>query len=299
MHEFNEYVVSLLKDTNLKHKEQEKLKKELMEQLKSLKCEYINKGFLEGEAIQKAIEEFEGSGYFKNKYNFSNDKQVNGFNLSYFIRTNLILIIVYLFLNVISFSLVKKVSKFNIIYICIITFILLLNYICATISFKSKKDIVKNMTLVAFSFFFLEKINIISISYLYKTIYNKVYINIYSIYIFKIKNIAMYILIIIFTILLTVCSNKKFKHKISMSILDIIILFFSILLNLLYFLFPNRFYLFKLIVCKFFNIDIKTLTKNFLYMNINKSIVIINIGLLVLVFFIIYKIIYKGLKRKS
>src|SRR3712207_9083461 len=103
-----------------------------MEQLKSLKCEYINKGFLEGEAIQKAIEEFEESGYFKNKYNFSNDKQVNGFNLSYFIRTNLILIIVYIILSIINVILLRSFINPNLSYIFITVFIIFLNYVFTT-----------------------------------------------------------------------------------------------------------------------------------------------------------------------
>ncbi|AWZ49913.1 hypothetical protein C3495_13750 (plasmid) [Clostridiaceae bacterium 14S0207] len=263
MHEFNEYVVSLLKETNLKHKEQEKLKKELMKQLKSLKCEYINKGFLEGEAIQKAIEEFEESGYFKNKYNFSNDKQVNGFNLSYFIRTNLILITTYIFMNFIGALLLKRVKKFNIIYFCIIALTLLLNYICATRTFRRKKDRVKNIVLVGFSFFFLEKILMLVLCYIYMLFHNRGDINITTLYVFNFNNLIVYLGIVIFTIFLSKYSNKKVKENINILILNFIILFSSILLNLLYFLFPNRFYLLKLIICEIFNIKIKTLTKNF------------------------------------
>lgn len=298
MNEFKDYVNKLLKKTNLEHSEREELKKELIEHLNSSKDDHMNNGLSEKEAISKSIENFKKSDFLSEVNDFTTNKKLYGFNLRYFIKMNLTLIITYMLMIVSSIALTENTVNSNLIYFLIITFVLFINYECACMNFEKKEDIIKNIIIISFSFFLVEKTGVSAIAFIYRSISNNLEMNILDLYVFNISKVFIYLGISILTILLAKYIKRDVKNNIKFSIIDIIVLFLSILLNIIYFLFPNRFYLLNLAISKVLNINIESFNKNFLYMTINNSILIVNVGLLILLLFIIYKFFIKILKIK-
>ncbi|GAA0788403.1 permease prefix domain 1-containing protein [Hathewaya limosa] len=298
MREFEIYITNLLKKTNLPVGEREELKMELIQHLNDSKYDYMNEGLSEKQAIQKAIENFNKRDFLTEINGFVDSEKFNDFNLNYFIKMNLTLFISYLLMIVVSVALIKNTIGFNLSYFFIMTVILFLNYECAIMNFQSKKDIIKNMGIVAFSFFFIQKLFMIILAFMHKLLFDKRTVNIEYIRISKLNNLVVYLSILVVTMLLARYVDRDVKKKVTLSILDIGILCFSILLNIVYFLFPDRFYLLNFTISKLLNINVKSFSKNILYMNINNSIVIINIGLLMLLFFIVYKLYLRIIKTR-
>ncbi|WP_461615287.1 permease prefix domain 1-containing protein [Clostridium sp. Marseille-QA1073] len=263
MNEFKDYVNKLLKKTNLEYSEREELKKELIEHLNSSKDDHMNNGLSEKEAISKSIENFKKSDFLSEVNDFTTNKKLYGFNLLYFIKMNLTLIITYMLMLVSSIALTENTVNSNLIYFLIITFVLFINYECACMNFEKKEDIIKNIIIISFSFFLVEKTGVSVIAFIYRSISNNLEMNILDLYVFNISKLFIYLGISILTILLAKYIKRDVKNNIKFSIIDIIVLFLSILLNIIYFLFPNRFYLLNLAISKVLNINIESFNKNF------------------------------------
>lgn len=58
MYQFDSYIYSILNDLKISRKQKEEISEEFNDHLEMLKQEYVNKGFVEDEAIKKAIESF-------------------------------------------------------------------------------------------------------------------------------------------------------------------------------------------------------------------------------------------------
>jgi len=292
MNEFQLYINNLLKKTKLPRSEKSDLEKELIEHLNNLKYDYLKNGLSEKEAIDKVIENFNSSNFLNEINNFSKKEKLSNLSIKFILKTNLILILIYTLLMIIGLTLLKINIKSNILYFFIICFVSFFNYYYSSSNLIQKKDISLNISITCCSFFLLEKIGIIILSKIYILLTNNIESNIWSLYSFDINKILIYIFlsIIIFSISKL---NKNSIPKINTKLndFDIFILISSVILNLIYFLYPNRFYFLRLIISKIFKFEINFFSKNLFYMTINNEIFIINIGLLLFILFISYKLI--------
>ena len=68
-------------------------------------------------------------------------------------------------------------------------------------------------------------------------------------------------------------------------------------LTVLYFLYPNRLYVLKAAISILINFSIDIFTKNILFITINNNFKIFNLGLIILILFIPYKIISNSFRK--
>ena len=290
MNEFKLYVNKLLKKTNFNSLEREDLENELVEHLNNLKYDYLKKGFSEKDAIDTVIKNFNSSDFLNEMNNFSKKQKLSGFSIKFTFKTTLILSLIYIMLTISIFTLFKVNRDSNLLYSFVICLISFLNYYYSASNFIFKKDITLNILITCFSFFLLEKITSIIFANIYVLLTYNIKFNILDLFSFDFNKIIIYILISIIFLFISLFSKISIpKTNSKLNNIDISILISSVLLNIIYYFYPNRFYFLNLIISDFFNINIDSLDKNLLYMNINNEIVIINIGLLLLLFFIGYK----------
>lgn len=297
MNEFSEYIDKLLKKTRLTRLEKKDLEKELVEHLNNMKDDYLKKGTSEKESINMAIKNFNNSDFIKEINNFATNRKLTGLNIPYLFKINIILSLVYSILMIASFLLFTTNQDLNILYFLTICFILFVNYDYTSSHFESKKDIFLNILITCCTFFFIEKIGIVTISKIYSMLSDNLKLNISDLYIFDLKKVLIYLVLSVIGILFAkyhTPNSRKRNFKLATG--EIFILLLSLILSIIYFLYPNRFYLLNLIISRIFNIDVQYFSKNLLYMNINHGFIIINIGLLLILLFIFYKFISCVLK---
>lgn len=292
MNEFSKYIEKLLKKTQLTRLEKKDLEKELVEHLNNMKDDYLKKGISEKESINMAIKNFNNSDFIKEINNFAANRKLTGLNISYLFKVNIILILVYSILMIGSFLLFTTNQDLNILYFLIICFILFVNYDYTSSHFESQKDIFLNMSITCLVFFCIEKIGILTISKIYSILSNNLELNISDLYVFQWTKILIYLVMSVIGILFAkyhTPNSRKRDFKLSTG--EIFILILSLILSIIYFLYPNRFYLLNLVISRMFNTDVQSFSKNLLYMNINHGVIIINVGLVLILLFIFYKFI--------
>ncbi|NRT35789.1 hypothetical protein BJV38_001628 [Clostridium beijerinckii] len=301
MSEFKKYANKLLKKTELNRLEKDDLENELVEHLNNMKDDYIKEGMSEKDSIDMTIKNFNQSNFIKEINNFALNKKLTGINISYLLKINILLILIYLILMIATFSLFRTNQDSTVLYFLTICFILFVNYNYAISHFELKKDIISNISITCIIFFLIEKIGIVILSKIYCVLSNNLeFNNIFDLYVFDLKKILIYLATSIIVILISIYHNpNSTKRNFKLSTMDISILFLSLILNIIYFLYPNRLYLLNLIISKLFNINVNFFDKTLLYININNQITIINIGLLLLLLFIFYKFISSILEIDS
>lgn len=288
------YVNRLLKKTKLNKIEKKDLELELIEHLNNIKEDYIKKGIPEKEAINNVISNFNYSEFLEEINTFSTKKKLKGISFNYLILTSFILILSYMIATSICFTFFDNNRTSMILYFIIMGVISIVNFYFAYNNFESKKDIIINTLLGFLSFFFLRFIIIISFNVVYNLKFLNEGFNMFNSNLLNINTIlidfSILILSFIFIKFVKIDINEK---NTTFSNLDFYILGFSLVLNLIYFLYPNRFNILKTIVYKLFHIDVYSFDKNIFFMNINNEINIINVGLIMLIIFMIYKLFFK------
>jgi hypothetical protein len=244
MSEFREYVNKLLKKTRLNRSEKKDLEDELVEHLNNMRDEYIKKGMSEKDSINIAIKNFKNSDFLKEIDNFTINKKLTGINIPYLFKINIILIFIYLILMIVNTTLFKINQDSNLLYFLTICFISFINYNYVSNSFELKKDIISNISITCFTFFLIEKALIIIFSKIYSILVYTQKFNMLDLYILDFEKILIYITISIILILFAKYDvTKASKRNSKLSTIDIFILSSSLILSILYFLYPNRFYL--------------------------------------------------------
>ncbi|SCN26416.1 hypothetical protein N3C_2820 [Clostridium sp. N3C] len=297
MTEFSEYVSKLLKKSRLNRSEKKDLENELVEHLNNMKDDYIKQGMSEEDSINMAIKNFKKSDFLNEINDFTTSRKLAGINISYLLKINMLLIFIYIILMIVNFALFVSDPGSNLVYFLIICLALFVNYNYASSRFESKRDILLNISITCFIFFFIEKIGILILSAIYSILAANLELNILNLYILNPTKIVIYLVISTAVILFAKYdTNNNPKRYYNLLTTDIFVLSSSFILMLLYFLYPNRLYLLNLSISKIFGIDVEFFRKNLLYMNINNKFTIINIGLLLILLYMLYKFISRCLK---
>lgn len=292
MNILKKYLKNLLKRTNLTSNQKKELEVELLEHLIDTKNDYIKTGLSEKEATIMAINSFKKSKFLDEIKDYSKyTPRLTGVNILYILKTNILLLIVYFLLISTSYSIIINPFTSNIVYFLITSFTLALGYYIISSNFEFKKDIISSLAILFTLFFISEKLIIIALFKIYDSLAFSIIFNFSDIHLININTTIIYIIISLFFIILQNYSNKPvLARKISLCYKDLFIILTSLILNIIYFLYPNRFYLLNLITSKLLKIHIESYNKNLLYMNINNKLIIINIGLFLMVIFIVCKI---------
>ncbi|UYZ38423.1 hypothetical protein OD350_12350 [Clostridium beijerinckii] len=185
MSEFKKYANKLLKKTELNRLEKDDLENELVEHLNNMKDDYIKEGMSEKDSIDMTIKNFNQSNFIKEINNFALNKKLTGINISYLLKINILLILIYLILMIATFSLFRTNQDSTVLYFLTICFILFVNYNYAISHFELKKDIISNISITCIIFFLIEKIGIVILSKIYCVLSNNLeFNNIFDLYVF-------------------------------------------------------------------------------------------------------------------
>lgn len=299
MNKIEKHVDKIIKyNVFIKKEEKNDFRMELIQHLYDIKEEYLNNGLSDKEATDLAIKEF-------NRKDFSISKIIDikeekaTFKFINFLNHNIILLISYLSIFIISNLIIENSINNNYFYFFNIFFILFISFNISLRNFRENKMTIKYFCFLSCSFFLIEKVVIFFSLCLFSS-QIKDDLNISNMYMYNKTNIISYFLIVLFFILLFKILNQR-EQKLfvfKFNYIDIYIILLGIILNLLYMVFPNRFYLLNRIISKIINTPINFFDKNLFYININNSIKIYNIGLFIIIIFSIYKLSNLILKRK-
>lgn len=299
--EFDTFIEKITKNKGLNKENKENLKYEIQDHLLMLKDEYLKKGYSEKIAIKLALKSFGENNDILDKSIGLMDNRIKDFSIKHMILMFLGMNMFYIVLASIFMLLKGDFSKWgvyeniaNIIILIIITHII--NSIV-----NNKKNIIKNILINSFVYWISIKVLMPICIYF---VYNNIYTNALASIPFKIDfyNIMIFIATIIICILITYFYKVKndIKDKIVGNTINRIIkiLFFlgiSCVLMLIYYLIPNRCNIIRRILISLINNDIKDVSKNILFMTINKWLIIPNIGF----YLITYVVINNCIKFKS
>lgn len=298
MSDFELFIKKLLKKTKLDYLEKVDLENELIEHLNSMKDEYMKQGISEKVAIDKAIKDFKEADFKERIKEFSKNKKLSGINIPHILKINLILILTYFILMTGIFTLFREQIHLNVAYFLVISFVLFLNYYYTSGKFILKKDAILNVSITCFVFFIIQSLSITILANIYKALSTNLNYNINNLYVFDLRKFLVYIILSVITILLTkYCEVNPLNLNLKLSNLDLTILILGVILTTFYFVYPNKFYLLNLIIYKMFKIDVKSFSKNLFYMNINENFIVVNIGLIILIIFVLYKFITQITKK--
>lgn len=297
----DKYAEKLVRKTKFSHLEKQDLKKELLEHLINSKEESLKKGLSEEDSINIAINKFNKLDFIEEMNKFTLNKKAIGIKGKYIIKINIILIFIYSIFISFLFSLFSKKQDLMISYFLIIGLVLFVNYYYSANHFQFKKDIVLNTAISCIVFFLIEKFEIIILSKIYSSLSNdlKIY-NILSSFPFKTESIVIYMILSIFFVFIALYSNNNFrniKFRFLNSTIEKVILVLSLITEIIYFLYPNRLYFLNLTISKLLNLNVERFEKNLLYMIINDKIIIVNIGFILIIILILYKLYLNIIKK--
>ena len=298
------HIKTLLKYSNVTYKHKKNLKKELLDHLYSVKDCYIETGLSEENATELAIKEFQTSNFLTQINEHIPEPKYNKISVSKFIKTNILLMIFYFIMTISTVIILNQYPTSNVIYFAITLLISSVIFMSAELTYNNRKTIIKSIILTSIVFFLLEKVSIIFISIIYSLYNSNGDISILNLYVFDINKIIIYFISVLMFILLAYYKHNinieketKDIFKISISHKDLLTVLLSSVLMLIYAVFPNRFYLLSSIISRVFNIEITSFSKNIFYMTINNTITVFNLGFIILITLIMYKLIKSSLKQ--
>lgn len=297
--EFNNYIKKMLDKTNLTKDEKKEMKIELLEHLNSMKDDFLSENHSEKDAINLTLKNFNKENFLK-EINELETSSLKGISSNFIIKNALLSGLIYCLLVIILVSFVSVYRESEIFYYLIIFVTLVFNFIMTTRKFNNKKDLRKNFIISGLSFIVLERliIYLVSKSYSLINMLTSTNFDIYKVSFLE-PIISTFILILITYLSIYYKGPSKKTINLNLSILEKLVLLFSLVLTVLYFLYPNRLYVLKTAISILFNFSIDIFTKNIFFITINNNFKIFNLGLIILILFIPYKLISNNLRKSA
>ena len=285
MDRINEFITDLLGQRGITKDDMEDLRVELLDHIILLKEEYIDKGYNENEAIDLALKNFGNTNEIgnsikrtlpsRNKYNdFS---KIEMFKTIVFMLSGYFITLFY----IIGFKEMNYESVLFNIIILSIPIIIGFSYVNLKLTTKTKR--IKNIVISLVLFFLLERSIMLLIYLVNSGIYTNRIINFNNL--LDIKYIGVYIVLGGVSIIITnILSEKvvlKVRNPYNARITSNLLWILSIALMILYYLFPNRWYLLCRLVEIIIGNEVLNVSRNLLFLTINNQIVIPNVGLII------------------
>lgn len=298
MREFDKFINDLLDISGINDFDKMDLKDEIQDHLMLLKLDYINKGYSERNSIKLAIRDFGEENFIEKeiKRNLPSKNKTKVFYKKYKIKCMLGMFLsyyIFIFLSEVIFKINHRTLMFNIFLATIPS---LIGFIYINMKIANHKNKLYNLKFILLLYFVIEKIIISGLVLMYYYIKpNELYLStlLKNAYIFNNVYISSYIIFYVILILIQIYIDKNksisIKNPYDSSISSAIIGSLSIMLMIVYFLFPNRWYLLHCIIEKIIQCNIKVVSKNIIFILINNNIVIPNLGLILFIFLILRK----------
>lgn len=307
MLEFETYIKKLLNERGINEQDKEELYYEIKDHLMLLKNEYLSKGLSEEEAIKLSIHDFGDSNFIGNniKRSLPSNNKYKDFSFLEKAKCMLEMFLVYFIficLCVTAFNVIYKSAFFNIGIAVVVT---LTSFIYINKKLSNEKSKVKNLIICNTLFFIIEKA-IMSIFTVFALnikggATNSLALTFKNSYIFNLTYIAAFILLTLVSVAVTkYLGNTLFqgiRNTYNHTLVSVVLFAISILFIFMYYLIPNRFYILRKIIINLIGTDITSVSKNVIFMVINSSFVIPNVGLLLFMLLCIKLLVH--IKKKG
>lgn len=287
MDRINEFINDLLSERGITKDDREDLKIELLDHIMLLKQEYIENGYNEDQAIELALKNFGDTNEIGNgiKRTLPSRNKYNDFSKLEILKTVLFMLVGY-FLTVFYISSLGEMNYESFLFNTIISAVPIIigfAYINLKLTIKIKR--VKNLLITLTVFCLCEKVLMLLIYGVGYGVYSNRAINFIDLLDFKF--IVTFLIIGLISIVLTNFISDKVASKIrnpyNAKITSNLLWILSVALMLLYYLFPNRWYLLSRFVESIINNEVVHVSKNILFLTINHKIALPNIGLIILI----------------
>lgn len=287
MDRINKFIDDLLSERGITKDDRNDLGIELLDHIILLKQEYIESGYDESEAIELAIKNFGDTNEIGNniKKALPSRNKYTDFSKLEMTKSILFMLVGY-FLTLFYISSFGSMNYEGLMYNLIISTIpIIIGFAYINLKMTTKIKRVKNLFISLAIFFLSERLLTLLIYVVGYGFYLNRVIKLTDLVDFKYIVIFL-ILGIVFTVFTNLLSDKvvaKIRNPYNAKITSNLLWILSIALMLLYYLFPNRWYLLCRFVESIIGGEVIYVSKNILFLTINHKIPLPNIGLIIFV----------------
>lgn len=288
MDRIDQFIKDILDNRGINKEDKEDLKLELMDHILLLKNDYIEKGLDEDKAVELALKDFGNTNTIGNgiKRTLPSRNKYKEFTVKEISKIILAMVLGYIITVVTIFTSDKLINESLAYYIALVIIPIIISFICVNLKLTSKMKRVKNMIKSLVIFLFVERLLFLMI-YAIRLIVDKGSSRISIITLLDFKYIAAYLCIgVVFVGFTSVISDKvvlKIRNPYNSKLFSNILLTSSLIFMILYYLFPNRWYILCRFIEEILGSEIIYVSKNILFLTINHQIFIPNIGLIILI----------------
>lgn len=288
MERINEFINDILDNRGINHDDKEDLRLELLDHILLLKKEYIATGLDEDKATELALQNFGDINTIGNgiKRTLPSRNKYKEFTLREISKIILVMLLGYIITVVYAISFQEMNLGSLTYYISITLSPIIINFIYVNFKLGSKMIRIKNMIKSLLVFLLVERMLFLMV-YAIQIIIHKGSDRIDLFTLLNFKYIAIYLCVgIVFVVLTSLISDKvvvKIRNPYNSKLKTNILLTSSLIFMILYYLFPNRWYILCSLIEKILGSEIIYVNKNILFLTINHEMFIPNIGLIVLI----------------
>lgn len=287
MDRINKFIDDLLSERGITKDDRKDLEVELLDHLMLLKQEYIDSGYNESEAIELAINNFGDTNEIGNsiKKALPSRNKYTDFSKIEISKSVLFMLVGY-FITIFYVSTLGSMNYNSFTFYLLISSIpIIIGFMYINLKITTKNKRIKNLFLSLTMFFIAERMLMILIYSIGYVVYTNRTANITDLLDFKyfFTFLMLGIISIGITIILSNKTVSKIRNPYNAKITSNLLWISSIALMLLYYVFPNRWYLICRLVESIIDSEVKYVSKNILFLTINHKIILPNIGLIIFV----------------
>lgn len=287
MDRINQFINDLINSRGITKEDREDLKIEILDHMMLLKQEYIDNGYKENEAIELAIKNFGDINEIGNsiKRALPSRNKHNDFSKMEITKCVLFMLVSY-FITIFYISSLGNMKCENLMYNVIVSIIpITVGLVYINLKTATKIERVKSLLVSLVIFFLSQKLLTLLIYGVSYGLHLNRSINLT--YLLDFQYIVTFLILgIIFVFLTNFLSDKlllKIRNPYNAKITSNLLWISSIALMLLYYLFPNRWYLLCLFVENIIGNKVVHVSKNILFLIINNRIALPNVGLIIFI----------------
>lgn len=287
MDRINKFIDDLLSERGITKDDRRDLELELLDHMMLLKQEYIDKGYNEAEAIELAINNFGDTNEIGNsiKKALPSRNKYTDFSKMEISKSVLFMLVGY-FITIFYVSTLGSMNYDSFTFYLLISSIpIIIGFMYINLKITTKNKRIKNLLISLTIFFISERLLMVLIYRIGYIVYTNRAANITDLLDFK-YFVTFLILGVISISITTILSNKtvsKIRNPYNAKITSNLLWISSIALMLLYYLFPNRWYLLCRLVESIIGSEVSYVNKNILFLTVNHKIMLPNIGLIIFI----------------
>lgn len=302
MNRINKFIDDLLNQRGITKEDKEDLKTELLDHVVLLKEEYLVKGYNDNEAINLALNDFGDANEIGNniKENLPSSNRYTDFSVIEFLKTILFMLLGYATALVYIVSFTEIHYESILFYIIISAVPIIIGFFYVNLKLTSRIKRIKIISKLLIVFLLFERLIMLFIYILSSRFGSKNTIMEFN-KLLNIRYITVYCILLVISIIITYTLSEhivlKIKNPYNAKPISNLLWFSSVVLMILYYLLPNRWYLLRSLFENIIGNKVSHVEKNIIFLTINYKIIIPNVGLVL--FIIMGIMLFKQINKKG